>query len=1546
MYLPRIKQKKAIDSITQFLTVMFLCFLVSSVHVLAEEPIIKAPHFSSVNSDTGLNQNTINDLLLDKQGFLWLATDEGLSRFDGKKLITVHGNTGALTNNPVNVMFEDKQERLWLSSGGQGVYIYDKHTDDVTELPKQFYSLTEQWVQGAETILSLNETEVVIAYHEKIIAYNKQTLNERLLFELSQEDVKNDRWIRAILVEQNVLFVATNNGLFGIDLESNTHKMIDFIQGLKASNQVTTDTKSLAKHKQDTLLIGTIAGFYKMPLGATVNYVSQEWQLPPSSLIDTKRNIWSLSESINDSTYVGTDIGIFELDAQDNLSFLFEPKIAEMALSDKRIRAMESDKYGNLWFGTEYNGALFWTRSSLIFQNMYNRVDTIDKVQLSDNNVLAIHQNNAQTLWLGTNNGLTKLSLNTGDTQRYLMQDYVASLFSDSNISQIISVDNDSLWLMTGETLRKFDIRSEQFIELPPNPNQSDNWQGQYMWGMAKQNNQYIWGLFDDGFYRIDTATGFGKHYPVGPNDFPLSGMLSILKYDKKSKQLIVSGYGSVIGLDVETGDIQIIHTVASDSIQTDVLPQSYLRDRGNNIWISYPGKGLFKLNGETKELIHHYTVNDNLPSNLIYELTQDDIGNLWFSSHSGIHMLDIESELIFSFSNMHGISSSEFNAGASKVLVDGRFAFGGTKGITIFSAAKARQIYNVSTGNPLITEVMLASQNYAQPIYASSAETLELKHSDYGLKVYFSTLDYATIKNNLYLYELSSESKTIKYPPTINNFIDIPTLSPGRYTLTARSMLEKNSDNPATEYTILVKHAPWLSPFAYSVYFLIFTSILGSYIYKRTLYQKSLARANQKITMYNNRLTSALRASQSDIWEWRSGSNMIHSPRLEQELGYEKHNLEINFEEHISLLHDSDRLRYLNAWRHFVSGKIEHFDHTYRMRASDGNFIWFRDLGSIIRVNDSNEMVVTGTYTNVTDAIASKERLKLFGDAFEHTRDWVLIFDQERAPVAANPSFLKAFNIGFNEKLNDALTDIFETQLSLYNNLYSRLATLSPGDSYKTEISLTLNARKVTIITDINTIVDDSNSKEILHYLVIMTDISEQKEAQYALEKLANYDVLTGLINRTLLIDRLEQSIKTAKRHNTKIALLFIDLDRFKPINDTFGHDAGDKVLVEVANRLKVRFREQDSVARLGGDEFVVVLEEVDAIDSVNKLVSELLIDLERSILMMNQSISISASIGVTLFPDDGLNAEQMLRNADVAMYNAKQTGKNRFQHYTESMNLKVQKDMLLQNKVKRASVGKEFENFYQPIVDIEKNNTAGFEMLMRWNSDGEYIPPALFIPITEQLGLIKDLTMSAIESAIEDLSLWYANGFEGYVAINLSAKQFSTRPDFERILRMLSLKSLPTSCLRFEITEGLLIDVNSNTIDYMSEMRQLGFKISLDDFGTGYSSLKYLKEFPIDIVKIDKSFVSDIGIDEGTESIIKSTLIMTEMLRIDTVAEGIETQKQVDYFLKTDCRYLQGYFFSKPVSNLMAGELLFKNWLVDTQQYQTSNKNIASND
>jgi diguanylate cyclase (GGDEF)-like protein len=393
---------------------------------------------------------------------------------------------------------------------------------------------------------------------------------------------------------------------------------------------------------------------------------------------------------------------------------------------------------------------------------------------------------------------------------------------------------------------------------------------------------------------------------------------------------------------------------------------------------------------------------------------------------------------------------------------------------------------------------------------------------------------------------------------------------------------------------------------------------------------------------------------------------------------------------------------------------------------------------------------------------------------------------------------------------------------------------------------------------------------------------------------------------------------------------LFFIDLDRFKQVNDSLGHDAGDELLVAIAMRLTNLLRNDDTVARLGGDEFVVMVENVQQAEKLSVLAQQIITVLEAPVQLGNQTVSVSSSIGIALFPNDANASEDLLRNADLAMYHAKEQGRSNFQYFTEHMNKQAQARLVLENQLKKAHQIKGFVNYYQPIVNIKNGMVEGFELLMRWPTSDGMVPPDQFIPIAEELGLIEDMTWDALERAMPTLVSWLEKGREVYLSVNLSARHFERQISIEHITQLLHRYNLPVSALRFEITESALMRDYKRALEYMESMRKYGFVIALDDFGTGYSSLKYLKEFPIQVLKVDKSFVDDIGKNKSNEALVITTLRMADSLGMYCVAEGIEEQIQIDFFKHHGCDFLQGYFFSKPVPSDQTQALLVNTWPV----------------
>ena len=442
----------------------------------------------------------------------------------------------------------------------------------------------------------------------------------------------------------------------------------------------------------------------------------------------------------------------------------------------------------------------------------------------------------------------------------------------------------------------------------------------------------------------------------------------------------------------------------------------------------------------------------------------------------------------------------------------------------------------------------------------------------------------------------------------------------------------------------------------------------------------------------------------------------------------------------------------------------------------------------------------------------------------------------------------------------------------------------------------------------------------EVYGYMGAISDITDLKNAQLQMETLAFFDPLTGLSNRRLFIDRLEKAVSESRRRNTLIALLFIDLDQFKRINDSLGHEAGDQLLVEIARRLETSVRESDTVSRIGGDEFTVLLSDIDSSNGVRHICEKILTRLGTPIAINNQEVITTVSIGITLGPSDGDSGSILMRNADMAMYQAKAMGRNNYQFFSQDMNkemmgyLEIEKN--LRDSIKAQD---EFVIFYQPKTNLSDGEFIGAEALIRWLPKGkDMISPDRFIPIAEESGLIVPIGKWVLrESCMQvkrliDSGLWPGHA---KVAVNLSARQFSDPELIHHIQETLQITGCPVDILELEITESTLMGDVESAILTMRHIKEMGISIAIDDFGTGYSSLSYLKRFPIDVLKVDRSFVMDIPKDRNDMEITAAVIAMAHKLHLKVVAEGIETQAQLDFLKDNHCEYGQGYYIAKPM-------------------------------
>jgi diguanylate cyclase (GGDEF)-like protein len=413
----------------------------------------------------------------------------------------------------------------------------------------------------------------------------------------------------------------------------------------------------------------------------------------------------------------------------------------------------------------------------------------------------------------------------------------------------------------------------------------------------------------------------------------------------------------------------------------------------------------------------------------------------------------------------------------------------------------------------------------------------------------------------------------------------------------------------------------------------------------------------------------------------------------------------------------------------------------------------------------------------------------------------------------------------------------------------------------------------------------------------------------------LAHYDAVTDLPNRVLLMDRLNQLTKAAQRRKSKVAVIFIDLDRFKEVNDSLGHDAGDLLLQTLAGRLSNAVRGEDTVARMGGDEFVVVFQGFRDVQDIAVLAQKLLSRLEDPVTLNGYELVVTASMGISLYPDDATNGQEMIRNADAAMYQSKGAGGNACQFYTSDLNQRALEMLSMENALRRAIERQEFVLYYQPQVDIASGSVVGAEALIRWNHpDLGLVMPGKFISIAEERGLIVPIGSWVIEEAARQAAVWRNSGRLSIpIAVNVSAVQFRQKDFVERLENSVRKHGITPNCIELELTESIVMRDAEATVEILKRLHEMGFQLSIDDFGTGYSSLGYLRRFPIDKIKIDQSFVTD----ESAGGIVTAIIGLARSLKLKAIAEGVQTNQQLEILREQHCDEAQGFLFSPALAS-----------------------------
>ncbi len=552
----------------------------------------------------------------------------------------------------------------------------------------------------------------------------------------------------------------------------------------------------------------------------------------------------------------------------------------------------------------------------------------------------------------------------------------------------------------------------------------------------------------------------------------------------------------------------------------------------------------------------------------------------------------------------------------------------------------------------------------------------------------------------------------------------------------------------------------------------------------------------------------------------------------------------------------------------------------------------------------------------NITDRFVNESKMKKLSSALEQTADSVVITDAKGVIEYVNPAFEKTTGYSRDEAIGKTpkIVKSNKHQRDFYVKLWDKILQ---GEVYR---DIFINKKKGgAIFYEEKTITPllDSN-QNIVNFISTGKDVTERIQTEEKLHFLAYHDVLTELPNRALFLERIEHAISRHRSERQNFTVLFLDVDNFKNVNDTLGHDIGDTVLIQISNKLSSCIRKGDTLARFGGDEFGILLNELAEENVISKISDKILTQLSKPIKVKQNEIYLSASIGICTFPTDGNNANVLLKNADTAMYKAKELGRNNFQFYSRSMGDIALRRMEIETELRHALEKDEFELYYQPQIDIQTGQIVGAEALLRWNhSKLGVLTPDTFIPILEETGLIISIGEWVIKQACKQIKIWNTidSSPDFSISVNVSAVQFQESGLIDVIKETLNNSNLDPNLLELEITESILMENMNQVQEIIGKISLLGVKFAIDDFGTGYSSLSYLQKFKIDTLKIDKSFIHDINKNEDNATIVKTIIAMAHALKLSIIAEGVETIEQESFLKDSCCVKAQGYYYSRPV-------------------------------
>jgi diguanylate cyclase (GGDEF)-like protein/PAS domain S-box-containing protein len=1471
-------------------------------------------YFSRLGREHGLRQNSVTAMVQDAQGFVWVGTQGGLHRFDGSRYASFRHDPrdpATLPDSYITALAVGADGALWVGTNAQYVVRLDPASGAI-----------RRYAPGPGASPA-------------------------------------DRQVRALLAERDSVWIGTPGGLRRLDPRSGRSRTV---LTLEDRPEGSIPMQSLEPARGSGVWFGTALGLFRVGADGVARRVGpaepvRSLHLDPTGALwigrtdgvdrlapdaATPERAWpardgadagdvrSIAQAPDGALWFavfGRGLRRFDPETGDTQTLHHDPAAAT-PLPEDTVQTLLVDAGGMLWAGGMFRGVALTDMRGTRFSRIVEPQPRAGGP--GGDSVRAIAQDDDGSLWIGT------------DTARLLQYAPADDRFTDrsallpaappnansrrARIQAIEDAGRRAFWIATSQGLLRLDTAAMR-LQPVPLPGLPD---APLRSALVDRDGSLWLGTTGLGLVHYRPERGTLVRYPHRPDAagaLPHSTVFALMQ-DRRGRIWVGTGDG-LARLDPARGTLAAFRHAPDDASS---LPGNIVRalheDANGTIWIGMHA-GLSRVverphpDGGTAVAFEHPLAdrlgNGDVPA--VYTIAERPAGRLWLGTDNGIVRFNPHTGDSRAYGVADGLQDLEFNGGAVATLADGRLAFGGVNGLNLFDPASLRDTAYSPPVRLLSARIDADAPDDSGVFWRP--ERVDVPASADLLRLRIGALDYAPGARPHYRYRLEGFDRG-----WIDNGaqqdITYTRLPPGDYVFRAQAGHPgRGWGSQELRIPVHVAAPLWRHPLALVAAAAFVLAVLASLFWWWRLRRQRERGYFEQIREREERLKLALWASGEQFWDFDLQSRMLHRMRVDEELGPAagfgvQTQVEANHE-----IHPDDLPRVLDELRRHLRGHAALFLSEHRIRTAPGRWAWVRARGRVVeRDADGRALRVSGTARDITASRNAERERRVASEVLRSMAEAVAVFDRDFTFVAVNPAFARMTGYSETDVIGrpTRVLDSPQHDAELYRQMRVELERTGhwSGELWqqRKDGSEFLCWLQASAVEDGSGSVGESRDL----YVAVLSDITEQKRTEQELRYLANYDTLTSLPNRTLLSERLSRAIVRARRHDSKIAVLFLDLDRFKDINDSLGHATGDRILRAAASRLQQTVGPQHTVARLGGDEFTVVLERIANAEHAEQVAREIIRAFSAPLDVDDRhDLAISPSIGIAIYPDHALVPTDLLKHADTAMYAAKAIGRRTFMRYHEGMDIEIRRRATISGALRKVLDRDELRLVFQPRLSLLDRRITGVEALLRWQSpEHGDIPPAQFIPIAEESGLILEIGEWVLHEACRTLQRWRALDpglVDLTMAVNVSALQL-LRGDLPCVVtRVLEETGVPPHCLDLELTETVLMANAQATADTLQAFRGLGVGLAIDDFGTGYSSLAYLKRLPITALKIDKEFIGDITHDAEDEAITSTVITMAHSLGLTVIAEGVETPAQMQFLRDHECDEVQGYWFSRPL-------------------------------